>query len=191
MLFPSASIDGYLAIADTPKCGHILLYFFGFGCGFCLLYAYFPQPLHAFWIGGILSLFITISLVDAHYRLISPTLCLWLCALGLLGAWQGLTPLPLALSLQSAVIFFLIFYGLYWLAKWYYRREALGRGDYWLMLGIGSLLPIESFPVVLCIACGLGILFFAVSKRLRPTEEYLPFAPFLCVATLVVWSQII
>ncbi|OOF60192.1 prepilin peptidase [Rodentibacter myodis] len=186
-LFPKKRplFQPHFATIQQKKCGHILRYFFitGFLCA--LLTALAENPLFALWLGGILILLWAIAYLDWQYQLISPTPCLWLLAFGLFGAAQSFSPLTLEQSLQSAVIFFLIFYGIYWIAKWYYQKEAFGQGDYWLALGIGSYLPLEDLPLFLFIASALGILLAIFSKR---KDNFLPFAPFLCLAVLVVFS---
>ncbi|VEH68235.1 type 4 prepilin-like proteins leader peptide-processing enzyme [Rodentibacter pneumotropicus] len=119
------------------------------------------------WIGCSIVLLWAIAYLDWQYQLISTTPCLILTALGFIGASQSFSSLTLEESLQSAVIFFLLFYGIYWIAKWYYKEEAFGQGDYWLALGIGSYLPLKHFPIFLLIACLLGIFFtFLSTKRL-------------------------
>lgn len=184
-LFPKnhPPFEPHFACFQGKKCGHILTYFF-IGGGGLIAFSIATQPsIFSLWLYATLILLWAISYLDWHYQLISPTACLWLFALGLLGATQSFTAITLQESLQSAVIFFLIFYAIYWLAKWYYQKEAFGQGDYWLALGIGSYLPLEKLPLFLLIACILGILFTILCKR---TDKFLPFGPFLCSSILVV-----
>ena len=183
-LFPqnSSSFQPHFATIQTRKCGHILWYFFTVGLFFCLLNTVLGESLLVLWFGATLMLLWAIAYLDWHYQLISPTPCLWLTALGFFGAEHAFTSLSLQASLQSAVGFFLIFYSIYWLAKWYYKKEAFGQGDYWLALGIGSYLPLETLPQFILIACILGILF---ALLFRKTKEFLPFAPFLCFSLMV------
>ena len=61
-----------------------------------------------------------------------------------------------------------------------YNKEALGRGDYWLALGIGAYLTIEHLPLFLFIACLLGIMAYWISRK-----PVLPFAPFLCLSLII------
>ncbi len=184
-LFPQncPQFQPHFAAIQQKKSGHILGYFLITGLIFALITAIIKNPLFALWLGCTIILLWTIAYLDWQYQLISPTPCLWLLALGLFGTIQSLSPLTLVQSLQSAVIFFFVFYGIYQLAKWYYQKEALGQGDYWLALGIGSYLPAECLPLFLLIACLLGILFAILFKR---KDRFLPFAPFLCVSILVV-----
>jgi len=66
------------------------------------------------------------------------------------------------------------------LSKWFYKKEALGRGDYWLALGIGAYLTIEYLPLFLFIASILGIMTYWISR-----QPVLPFAPFLCLSLII------
>ena len=83
-------------------------------------------------------------------------------------------------NLESAVSFFGVFYIIYHLSKWFYKKEALGRGDYWLALGIGTYLTIAHLPLFLFIACLLGIIGYWISRK-----PVLPFAPFLCLSLII------
>lgn len=185
-LFPQKppSFQPHLAGIQQKKCGHFGYYFLLCGCLLTCLTFWFSDPYFILWFGCTLILLWAIAYIDWQYQLISPTPCLWLLTLGLLGATQSFSPLTLAESLQSAVIFFLVFYGIYWIAKWHYKKEAFGQGDYWLALGIGSYLPLERLPLFLLIACLSGILFTILCKK---TNSFLPFAPFLCFSILVVF----
>ncbi len=78
------------------------------------------------------------------------------------------------------LVFSVFFYIIYHLSKWFYKKEALGRGDYWLALGIGAYLTIAHLPLFLFIACLLGIIVYWISRK-----PVLPFAPFLCISLIV------
>ncbi|OOF42551.1 prepilin peptidase [Rodentibacter trehalosifermentans] len=185
-LFPQNPpvFQSHFASIQGKKCGHILGYFFLCGAIFTALNIITKNPFYALWLGGTILLLWTITYLDWQYQLISSIPCLWLTTLGLFGAFQSFSVLTLEQSLQSAVGFFLVFYGIYWVAKWYYKKEAFGQGDYWLALGLGSYLPFEHFPFFLLIACLSGILFRLIFPK---RNDFLPFAPFLCLSTFVVW----
>ena len=168
------------AAIQSQNCGHICLYFLGFGLCFAALCYFLQDELFTLWLAITLSLLFVISWLDWHYQLISPTPCLFLFFLGLFGAHQEFSILTLSQSLESAVSFFSIFYIIYYLSKWFYKKEALGRGDYWLALGIGTYLNIEYLPLFLFIACLLGIMAYWISRK-----PVLPFAPFLCLSLII------
>ena len=110
------------AAIQSQKCGHIFLYFLGFGLCFAALYYFLQDELFTLW---------------------------------------------LAITLSH-------------LSKWFYKKEALGRGDYWLALGIGTYLTIAHLPLFLFIACLLGIIGYWISRK-----PVLPFAPFLCLSLII------
>ena len=74
---------------------------------------------------------------------------------------------------------FSVFLYIYHLSKWFYKKEALGRGDYWLALGIGAYLC-RALTTFLFIACLLGIIGYWISR-----QPVLPFAPFLCLSLII------
>ena len=126
----------------------------------------------------------TMSYLDWHYQLISPTLCLALFALGVLGAYFYFSPLSLIESLQSSAGFFSVFGLIYVGAKVYYGKEVFGKGDWWLSLGVGSFIPLSHLLHFLLIACLLGIVFTLVYRR---KSQFLPFAPFMCISAIVLF----
>ena len=161
-LYPESSpiFHSEKAAIQSQKCGHIFLYFLGFGLCFAVLYYFLQDELFTLWL--------------------AITLCLLLFFLGLFGAHQEFSILTLSQSLESAVSFFGVFYIIYHLSKWFYKKEALGRGDYWLALGIGTYLTIAHLPLFLFIACLLGIIVYWISR-----QPVLPFAPFLCLSLII------
>lgn len=139
----------------------------------------------ALWAGLSFALISTISTLDWQYQLISPTPCLLLFFSGLFGADWQFSALNLHESLQSAVIFFATFYSIYYAAKMIYHKEAFGRGDYWLALGLGAFLPLSNLPHFLLLSSLFGIAFALVTRR---TNVALPFAPFMSLAAIVIFA---
>ncbi|OOF71047.1 prepilin peptidase [Rodentibacter caecimuris] len=175
------NFDPKKAAFQPKKCGHFFLYFFFFSILAVSLYSLLQHPALSLWLFIICTICLLIGLLDWYYQLIPTELCLILFFIGLFGAEQQFSSQPLVESLQSAVIFWGTFYLIYHLAKYFYRREALGRGDYWLMLGLGTFLKIEQLPTFLFLACGFGIIV-ALLIRCRS----IPFAPCLCAATFTI-----
>lgn len=184
-LFPHRppAFQPHKAALKPQKCGHILAYFCAVGGGFVLLRTRLPQDSFTLWCGATLLILWAVADADWRYQLISPTPCLWLLALGGLGTQCGFSGLTLAESLSSAVGFFGVFYGIYHIAKWVYKTEAFGRGDYWLALGLGSLIPLKNLPHFLLLACVLGISYALLLRRKK--QKFLPFAPFMCLAAVM------
>lgn len=59
-------------------------------------------------------------------------------------------------------------------AKLFYRYEALGRGDYWLMLGLGSFISWTRLPLLIFLACLTGLIYVVFNARDKKT--FIPFA---------------
>ncbi|WP_424411388.1 prepilin peptidase [Pasteurella sp. PK-2025] len=167
------------------KCGHFWQYFVAFTGVFFTCYFWREDFYQAVHFGLYFSLLFYIAALDWHYHLISPQSCQGLLVLGVVGSWFGLNGLSIEESIQSALIGFLTFYILYWLAKCYYRQEALGRGDYWLMLGLGSMLHWQHFPLLVLIACIVGLGYVLWGKYQQRRIDEVPFGSFLCVSEAI------
>ncbi|WP_165773152.1 prepilin peptidase [Conservatibacter flavescens] len=178
------------ATLSPIKCGHFFTYFFSGGSVFLLLFLGIDDWQLALLCGIYCCLLYSIATVDWHYQLISPTVCRLLLSLGLLSAWYQISPLSLDAVMTSVSIGFTSFYGLYYLSKWYYQYEALGRGDYWLMGGLSSFVAWQYLPLLVLVACISGLLYVGVNAIKGRKVTSIPFAPFLCFAGLIMglWS---
>ncbi|ACA32425.1 prepilin peptidase [Histophilus somni] len=175
-----------MSILRRKKCGHFSMYFLcgGLWCNICLN---FPQNIYVgLWLACCGYLIFCLVLVDWLYQLVSQTLCQALFILGLLGAYQGISPLTLEQSLIGSLSGFSVFYLIYIVAKLFYRYEALGRGDYWLMLGLGSFISWTKLPLLIFLACLTGLIYVVFNARDKKTI-FIPFAPFLCLSTIIVY----
>ena len=185
-LFPQncSPFQPYFASIQQKKCGHILRYFLSVGVGFIFLQIAFKDSTFAIWIGLTLIILWAISYLDWDYQLISTTSCLWLLTLGLFGADNDFSLLTLSESIKSSASFFIVFYTIYWIAKFYYGKEAFGRGDYWLAMALGSFIHLETLPHFLLLASVLGICFSFIHRK---KKEFLPFAPFMNLSAVIIY----
>lgn len=167
-------------------CEHIFIFCFGFSTLFIGCYILLPSPDEALLIASYITILICISIIDWVYQLISVQLCLLLTVLGMAAAYWEISPLTLSQSIHSGLIGFGSFYIVYHLAKWGYQKEALGRGDYWLMLGLSSMLHWSLLPLFVLFACLCAISYAVWLKFNHKMCLSLPFAPFLCIAALLV-----
>ena len=95
----------------------------------------------------------------------------------------------LARGLGSSAISFLIFESLRYLAKYIFKKDAIGRGDSKLVamlalwLGpIGTLFAVGISYIFAAIYCLVGLSFDLVRFR-----QVIPFAPFLSLGGLFIW----
>ena len=185
-LFPqnSSPFKPHFASIQKKKGGHILRYFLSVGIGFTFLQIVFKDSIFVVWLGLVLLILWAISYLDWHYQLISTTPCLWLVTIGLFGADNHFSLLTLSESIKSAASFFIVFYAIYWLAKFYYSKEAFGRGDYWLAMALGSFIHLETLPHFLLLASVLGICFSLIHRK---KKEFLPFAPFMNLSAIIIY----
>ena len=95
----------------------------------------------------------------------------------------------LAISLSAALIAFLIFESLRYLAKYIFKKEALGKGDSKLVAMISLWLG----PLGTLFAVGIAYIFaaifclFGISFNLIKYRQVIPFAPFLSLGGLFTW----
>lgn len=174
------------AAPSVIKCGHFSVFFICFSVLFITCYYVFDTPYKALFVAFYMSLLICISLIDWYYQLISLPSCQILFVLGIGAAWTNISPITLEQSLQSAFIGFVVFYVIYLLARWIYRKEALGRGDYWLMLGLSTVLDWSQLPLFVLMACCFAIGYVFWAKLYKQVYYQLPFAPFLCIANIFI-----
>lgn len=172
------------AVLKPLKCGHFLKYFFLSAVFFlCCFYA-IAEFGAALFFALYCTLLWTISRLDWHYHLIPLTLCQQLIALSTLAAYTQILPLSIEESLRNTAIGFIVFFLVYQGAKYYYRQEAFGRGDYWLIAGLSGFIPWSHIPLMIFIACTAALLYAFWLKRHLQTPRFIPFAPFLSLGGL-------
>ena len=125
---------------------------------------------------------IVLSVIDMQHQYLLDELTLALLWLGLLFNLNGFYT-----SLESAVIGAIAGYVALWLvAKVFYlvtRREGIAYGDFKLLAALGAWLGWQSLPLVLIMACGVGIVT-AVTQHLlkrRDLKQPIPFGPYLAL----------
>lgn len=164
------------------KCGGSLTFFAGFISWFLLCYGLFENVWQGGYVAVYLSILFCIAVLDWHYQLIAPQFCQSLFVLSIFGAWFDVTGWTLEEVLLSAFIGFGAFYLIYQIGKCTYKKEVLGRGDYWLMLGLGSAIHWQYFPILVLFACLAGLFYAYGLKRKGLQVKELPFGTFLCVS---------
>ncbi|MGQ0287059.1 prepilin peptidase [Pasteurellaceae bacterium 22721_9_1] len=161
------------------KCGHFSYYFVA-GAFYTLLCCYLiADPTLLFYWLLVSGLLLVIAKIDWHYQLIPMECCQLLCACGVASAYFQLSSLSLPQSLQSACCGFIVFWLIFQLAKYYYRQEALGRGDYWLVGALASFHPWQRLPLMIFLACLSALIFTSFQYKNKP--KMLPFGPFLII----------
>ena len=94
-----------------------------------------------------------------------------------------------AKGLSTSLIAFLIFESLRYLAKYIFKKDALGKGDSKLV----AMLALWLGPLGTLFAVGLSYIFAAIycltglSINLLKLRQAIPFAPFLSLGGLIVW----
>ena len=95
----------------------------------------------------------------------------------------------LLLGLSSSAISFFIFESLRYLAKYIFKRDAIGKGDSKLV----AMLALWLGPIGILLAVGISYIFAAIycliglSLNLVRFRQVIPFAPFLSLGGLLIW----
>ncbi|TCJ97971.1 type 4 prepilin peptidase 1 [Volucribacter psittacicida] len=171
-----------LSFSHSLKCGHFWLYFFSFACLFILFFLLIEPWQYTIIYCLFISITGAISIIDWQHRLISLSLCQCLLWLSLIVAWLEWHFLSLEQVLTSIMLGFSCCYLLYYLSRWIWQKEALGRGDYWLVAGLVGFIPYSELPLFFFIASSMGLsyAFYQYLRGNRLTE--IPFAPFLSLS---------
>jgi len=98
-------------------------------------------------------------------------------------------------SLPDAVIAALIGYGVLWgigwIAKLIYKREAMGIGDMKMAAGIGAALGVQGIILTLYFSFMLGgVMAVGALLRGKSKTDYIPFGPAIIIASIIamVWG---
>lgn len=165
---------------------------------FLLLYGLLAMPL--LWlkeaIPGLIaaSLVLAVALavlsaIDLNRYQLPDAITLPLAALGLIVSY-GLGMMPLWWSAVSAGLGFALLAGVGHIYHHVRGRPGLGLGDAKLLAASGAWLGAEAFPTVLLWATGAALVCVLVASRRHTAlsgATRIPFGPFLCFGTWLVW----
>lgn len=101
--------------------------------------------------------------------------------------WHGL-----AVSLAGAAMGYLLIKLVRVIGNRILQREAMGEGDIYLMIAIGSFLGWQATLVTFFLAPMFGLVF-SVAQRMMYRDDFIPYGPFLslaALATVLGWSTI-
>ncbi len=141
---------------------------------------------------GLLSVFfvfalIALSGIDLKISILPDVITLPLMWAGILiSFWQVFLPLPVAVL--GAVIAYATLWLIAKLFEWLFKKEGMGMGDAKLLAAIFAWVHIQCFPLVLVLACGLGLIVEVIKALVKREKIYgnpFPFGPYLAGAGLV------
>ena len=126
----------------------------------------------------LLSLVLTIALIDSRHYLIPDPISLGGLAAGLSCSLLPGSPTPL-LSLLGAAAGFGVLFGVGMLGEWMFKKPAMGGGDMKMMAMVGAFLGPAGAMLTIFLGALVGTIVFApVSLR---TDREVPFGVFLAV----------
>lgn len=135
-----------------------------------------------FWLSLFFALTLTLAIIDYFYHFISLTLCQLIFVLTLLGDYWQILPFTIEQSVINGGLGFLCFYLFYWISRWFYGKEALGRGDYWLVSALSSCCYMEQLSLFIFIASVFGVIFYLAHSYFFNALKEIPYAPFLVIS---------
>lgn len=134
------------------------------------------------WFNIYFELLWLLCLFDLRYRLIPIELCYLLFILSISAVIYHLLDKNIIVSLYNAFLGCSTFYVISFIAKYICKKEALGSGDCWLMLGLCSLLSLRQIPWLILIASLLGITYVLIMRCCGKNITQIPFIPFLALS---------
>ncbi|PID63726.1 MAG: prepilin peptidase [Gammaproteobacteria bacterium] len=141
---------------------------------------------------GLCAVFFVFALialagVDLKCQLLPDNITLPLMWAGiLLGFWQVF--LPLETAVLGAVIAYLSLWSIAQLFILLFKKEGMGMGDAKLLAAIFAWVHIQYFPMVLVLACVIGVVVTVVQRTIsgeQMRDNPLPFGPYLALAGLI------
>lgn len=132
---------------------------------------------------------VTLAAIDFRHLVLPDAMTLPLIPLGLVVAW-GIEPASLPGHAAGAAAGFLAFYGIMVAYRRLRGREGLGLGDAKLLAGAGAWVSWPALPGIVLLAALAALvttLGRALALRRVDTAAHIPFGPFLCLGTWIVW----
>jgi len=157
------------------------------GLGFAGLAWHFgAQPATLLWCGFFAAL-VALAGIDWDTTLLPDIINQPLLWAGLLAALMGWT-IPLASSVQGALLGYLSLWSVYWLFKLATGKEGMGQGDFKLLAALGAWLGWQMvLPIVLAASAVGAVVGIAMKMNAALREgRYVPFGPFLAGGGMVV-----
>jgi len=182
-----------------PECGQSLrrrtwLVEGGTAVLFAALPSILSDPLTLVVYAFYAALLILIIVIDLENRLILDVVTLPGTAVALLLAFV-LPDINIISALLGAGIGFVLFLGIYWLAKVTFGPGAIGQGDVKLALLMGAMLGVPYILIALILGILLGGVISALllATRLVKRRTYLPYGQYLALAAIIMllWGQAI
>jgi leader peptidase (prepilin peptidase)/N-methyltransferase len=130
---------------------------------------------------------LTLAIIDQRTKYLPDQLTLPMLWLGLL---IQLNPAMQTIGIESAVLGAVFGYLSLWVTAYLFLmfrdKQGVGHGDMKLMALVGAWLGPLSIPVVLLVACLLGLLwqFVAIMRDKAHSQDEFPFGPWIVVSSL-------
>ena len=156
------------------------------GLLFAACAASFGMTVFTFWTCLMVSLLISLSMIDVDTQLLPDPMVYILLWLGLfVNLPAGFVSLPDAVI--GALAGYLSLWSFYWLFKLLTGKEGMGYGDFKLFAALGAWFGWQSLLLIILLSsvagAVIGIAFLLIKSKDRNTT--IPFGPYLAIAGLV------
>lgn len=187
-------LDGQCPECGVPTRKRVVLVEVATAVIFAAMPYFFTDPIVFVIYTFYMALLILIIVIDLENRLILNITTYPGTILALLASLV-LPDINFALALVGALVGFLIFFGIYGLAKVTYGAGAIGWGDVMLSMMMGAMLGLPSILTAIVIAILLGgiITTILLVTGLVKRNTYLPYGQYLAISTMImlIWGPAI
>ena len=128
--------------------------------------------------------------IDFHHQIIPNRLVLTMFEIGLIFTFlYGLSNVAISLNmLLGMLVGGGIFLGITLLGALFYGKEAMGLGDVKFMGALGLYFGLTNIIIIALISFLVGAILSIIllATKIKKTDEYIPFGPFIVIATFIV-----
>jgi leader peptidase (prepilin peptidase)/N-methyltransferase len=141
------------------------------------------------------AIVIAAAFIDLDTTLLPDDLTLPLIAIGVIGAWQGWTPVSLPDSALGALFGYMSLWAVATLYRLVRGVEGMAEGDFKLLAGLGALLGWQSLASIILLSSAVGAVVgvFMIVARGHGRQVPIPFGPYLAgggIASLFFGAQL-
>ncbi|MCK5126289.1 MAG: prepilin peptidase [candidate division Zixibacteria bacterium] len=156
-----------------------------------LTFSFIPNIEKAIVTGLLLLLFFIVCITDFNFLLIPDVVLFGFALVGILNILLGNSTSAFDAFL-GAVVGFSLFFGIGWLGKLAFKKDALGGGDIKLVVVLGLFIGWQGIFIMLFIGSLSALILVCIIRLIKnQTQPHIPFGPFLVLGSIVayIWGN--